>query len=129
MALRIETFDNTRGGNTLYKALTHPGVARSARALLDLLADQAPVAIYDPSGAAEAFAAIFDMDHVAIAGAYVQQVARIGSTVLGHVAQPVTDLASSRARAIFVAAFDAERITAQLRSNLDANEHVARSGR
>src|ERR1700738_10432 len=118
MALRIETFDNTRGGNTLYKALTHPGVARSARALLDLLADQAPVAIYDPSGAAEAFAAIFDMDRVEITGAYVKQVARIGSTILAHVAQPVTDLAGSRARSVLVAAFDAERIIAQLRPHL-----------
>jgi len=27
MALRIETFDNVRGGNTLYKALTHPSAA------------------------------------------------------------------------------------------------------
>ena len=29
MALRIETFDNVRGGNTLYKALTHPHAARA----------------------------------------------------------------------------------------------------
>src|SRR5260370_36117153 len=106
MALRLETFDNPRGGNTLYKALTHPGVARSARALLDLLAHRAPVAVYDPSGAAEAFAAIFDMDHVEIAGAYVQQVARIGSTILGRVAQPVAGLARSPARSGPVAGFD-----------------------
>src|SRR5712692_8051504 len=124
MALRIETFDNTRGGNTLYKALTHPGVARSARALLDLLAHKAPVAVYDPSGAAAAFAAIFDMDHVEIAGAYVQQVARIGSTILGHVAQPVTQLASSRPRCVFVAAFDAERTIAQLQPYLPQDADV-----
>src|SRR5713101_4663153 len=124
MALRIETFDNTRGGNTLYKALTHPGVARAARALLDLLAHKAPVAVYDPSGAAEAFAAIFDMDHVELAGAYVQQVARIGSTILGQVAQPVTDLAGSRARSVLVAAFDAERIITQLRPYLPVNAEV-----
>ena len=55
MALRIETFDNTRGGNTLYKALTHPHAARAARALLDALANCAPVAIYDPLGALEPF--------------------------------------------------------------------------
>ncbi len=34
MALRIETFDNTRGGNTLYKALTHPAAAAPAQTLL-----------------------------------------------------------------------------------------------
>src|SRR5207237_7195412 len=115
MALRIETFDNTRGGNTLYKALTHPAAARPARALLEALAQQAPVAIFDPGGAVEAFNAIYNLDQIEIAGAYVQQVARIGTAVLGRPARPVTELARCRARAIFVAAFDAERILAQIR--------------
>jgi hypothetical protein len=124
MALRIETFDNIRGGNTLYKALTHPRAARPARALLDLLAHNAPVAIYDPSGAVEAFDAIFALDGIAIAGAYVQQVARLGSTILGHEVRPVTELARSRARSVFVAAFDAERILAQLRPYLPEGVEV-----
>ena len=85
MALRIETFDNTRGGNTLYKALTHPAAARPARALLEALARHAPVAIFDPGGAAEAFNAIYDLDQIEIAGSYVQQVARIGTPVSGSV--------------------------------------------
>ncbi|HWO85597.1 MAG TPA: hypothetical protein VNN75_03810, partial [Stellaceae bacterium] len=77
MALRIETFDNTRGGNALYKALTHPAAARPARALLDKLACHAPVAIYDAGGAVEAFGAIYDFDQIEIAGVYVHQVARV----------------------------------------------------
>jgi hypothetical protein len=36
MALRIETFDNVRGGNTLYKALTHPQAAQRGRAIAAL---------------------------------------------------------------------------------------------
>jgi hypothetical protein len=124
MALRIETFDNTRGGNTLYKALTHPGAAGSARALLEILADNAPVAIYDPNGAVEAFAAIFGLDGIEIAGAYVQQVTRIGGTILGHAALPVTDLARARARSVFVAAFDAERSIAQLQPYLPNDVEV-----
>ncbi len=59
MALRIETFDNIRGGNTLYKALTHPRAALPGRALLGALMRNPPVAIYDPSGAAEAFNEVF----------------------------------------------------------------------
>jgi hypothetical protein len=31
MALHIDTFDNVRGGNILYKALTHPRAARWKR--------------------------------------------------------------------------------------------------
>ena len=118
MALRIETFDNTRGGNTLYKALTHPCAARPARALLDVLAQHAPVAVYDPQGALEPFEAVFDLEGIAVAGAYVQQVARVGNAILGHSAQPVTELPHSRASAVFVAAFDAERIVAQIQPYL-----------
>ena len=104
--MRIETFDNTRGGNTLYKALTHPAAARSARALIETLSHDGPVAIYDPHGAAEGFDTIFGLDRIAVAGVYVQQVARIGTSVLGHRALPATELGHSRARTVFVADFD-----------------------
>jgi hypothetical protein len=114
MALRIETFNNATGGNTLYKALTHPRAARPARALVGALADHAPLAIYDPAGAAEAFAELFALDGIEIASVYVRQVERVGSCVLGRPAQPVTEIARSGARSVFVAAFDAERSTAQL---------------
>jgi len=124
MALRIETFDNTRGGNTLYKALTHPRAVRPAGALLDALARNGPVAIYDPSDAVEAFDAIFGLDNIEVAGTYVQQVARLGSTILGRAAKPVTELIRSGARSVFVAAFDAERIIAQLRPYLPAGAEV-----
>ena len=118
MVLRIETFDNIRGGNTLYKALTHPRAARSGRALVGALMRNAPVAVYDPSGAAEAFNEIFCLDGVEIAGTYVQQVSRIGDKVLRRPAAPVTELAGSCARSVFVAAFDAERMIAQLQPYL-----------
>jgi len=124
MPLRIETFDNTTGGNTLYKALTHPCAARPAQALLNALTDNAPVAIYDPNVAIEAFDAIFALDGLGITGTYVQQVARVGSEIIGRSAQPVTELARSHARCVFVAAFDAERIIAQLKPYLPRNAAV-----
>ena len=115
MALRIETFDNARGGNTLYKALTHPAAARSGRALIDKLARHAPIAIYDAGDALEAFGAIYDLNQIEIAGAYVHQVARVDRAVLGRAARPLTELTRCRARAVFAAAFDAERILMQMR--------------
>ena len=90
MALHIETFDNARGGNTLYKALTHPHAARPGRALVAALAARPPTAIVDPLGGAEGFAEIFGLAGVEIAGIYVQDVARTGTTVLGRCAAPVT---------------------------------------
>ena len=98
MALRIETFDNIRGGNTLYKALTHPHAAASARALITSLEAAGPLAIVDPHGAAAGFAEIFGSGRAAIDAVYVQDIARIGAEVLGHHARPVTELTASRAR-------------------------------
>ena len=110
MALEIETFSNVTGGNAAYKALSHPAAAESGRAVARALANVGPVALYDPAGLAAGFAALFDLSAVKFAGAFVQDVAKIGKPILGHKAQPVTDLAATHARAVFVAAFDAERI-------------------
>jgi hypothetical protein len=116
MALRIDTFDNQKGGNTLYKALTHPHAARPARRLLAALRGGGPVAIYDPHGAATGFDAVFGLDGVEIGEVYVQEATRIGTRVLGQVARAIPELAGSRAATVFVAAFDAERTIAQMQS-------------
>src|SRR5690242_9408365 len=100
MALRIDTFDNVRGGNTLYKALAHPLAAAPGRALVATLARNGPVAIVDPHGAAEGFAELFGLDGVDLAGVYVQDIGRVGTTVLGRTAEPVTALARSGAHAV-----------------------------
>jgi hypothetical protein len=114
MALRIETFDNARGGNTLYKALTHPLAAQAGRDLVAELGRHGPVAIVDSQGAASGFAEIFGLDGAEICGIYVQDVAAIGRTVLGRKAAPVTGLSEAPAGAVLVAGFDAARLTAQL---------------
>jgi hypothetical protein len=120
MALRIDTFDNFRGGNTLYKALTHPHAAQPARALLAQLARQGPTAIVDPHGAAEGFAEIFGLAGVEIAGVFVQDVSRIGATVLGRSALPITALGECGARSVLVAGFEADRLIGQLQPYLPA---------
>jgi hypothetical protein len=118
MALDIDTFDNVRGGgNALYKALAHPHAAAPARALIAALAAAAPTAIVDPDGAATGFAAMFAPDSIVtdVAGLYVQDAARIGERLLGQCARPLTDLAKSSARSVFVAAFNAQRLIDRLR--------------
>ncbi len=118
MALGIETFDNRVGGNTLYKALVHPAAAPPARALGAALARHSPVAIVDCERAAEAFLSFYGTGDLRVAGVYVQDVTRLGEKVLGCEAEPVTALSRSHARAVFVAAFDAERFVEQLRPYL-----------
>jgi hypothetical protein len=121
MALRIDTFDNVRGGNALYKALAHPLAAAPGQALIERLKRYGKVAIIDPQGAAEGFAELFDLSSLDVAGVYVQDVARIGKPVLGRVAEGVPALARSAARAVLVAAFDADRLIGQIAPYVPAN--------
>jgi hypothetical protein len=114
MTLRIDTFDNVRGGNALYKALAHPLAAAPGHALIDRLKRYGKLAIIDPQGAAEGFAELFDLSGADVAGVYVQDVARIGKCVLGRAVEGVPALARSGARAVLIAAFDADRLLGQL---------------
>ena len=114
MQLRIETFSNTSGGNAFFKAVTHPLAARAAAELLTRLA-RGPVAIYDPDGQADAFAELYDLKRLDLAGVFVQELAAIGRTVLGRAAQPVTELRECRARRVLVIAFDAARALQHIR--------------
>jgi len=119
MPLRIETFSNSRGGNALFKALTHPLAAHAMGGLLARLAG-APLAIYDPEGCADGLSDLYDLSGLDIAGCYVQEVAAIGRPVLGRPAQPVTEIGDSGARSVLVAAFDAARAIDHIRHLLPA---------
>ena len=121
MALRIDTFDNVRGGNALYKALAHPLAAAPGRALVARLGRYGKVAIVDPQGAAAGFAELFDIAGLDIAGVYVQDIARIGKETLGRACEGIPALAQSPARAVLVASFDADRLIAQIAPFLPPN--------
>ncbi|HUE18817.1 MAG TPA: hypothetical protein VMQ63_03515 [Stellaceae bacterium] len=82
MQLRIETFNNLRGGNTFFKAVTHPLAARAAGTLLAKLRP-GRVAIYDPDGCVDALAELYDLSKLNLAGCFVQDVAAIGTGILG----------------------------------------------
>jgi hypothetical protein len=124
MALPIRTFSNQTGGDAFFKAIGHPLALDAARALVARLAAAGPVAIYDHGGGATAFAALHDVGEIELAGVYVQDVARIGECVLGRAAQPVTELASGGARALFLPAFDGGRTLAHVGHLLPAGAAV-----
>jgi hypothetical protein len=110
MALKIETFSSLKGGNSFFKAITHPDAADKAAALVQRLAGAERLAVYDPLGFLEGFAACHDLAAAPLAGSYVQAVTEIGALRLGRPAEPVTALARSGADLVFVAAFDAEKL-------------------
>jgi hypothetical protein len=125
MALRIDTFSNQTGGNALFKALGHPIGAERMTALIQRLAKSGPVAIYDPLGFLATLASLHDLSALRIAGVYVQDLGDLGQARIGRATQPVTDLGASAARAVFVAAFDAQRLVDHVRHLLPPDAAVA----
>jgi len=114
MALKIETFSSLKGGNSFYKAVTHPEAADKAASLIDALERAESVALYDPLGFLDGFAACHDLSSVAITGLYVQAVTDIGKRRLGWTAQTITGLPTSGASLVFIVAFDADRLAQQI---------------
>ncbi len=123
MALRIETFSNLKGGNAFFKAAGHPLAARAFPALLERLG-AGPVAIYDPLGLGQTLAEMYDLSGLDIAGVFVQDLDHIGRRLLGHAAQPVTDLKGAGARAVLVVAFEPARLIDHIRHLVPAGAEV-----
>jgi hypothetical protein len=115
MALKIEVFSNIRGGQSLFKALGHPLAANKAHVLLDQLAGRGPVAIYDPLGQAESFAALYDLSKLEVVAVLVQEATAIGRVILGQEAKSITELRNCEVATVFLAAFDAEHLYQQIR--------------
>ena len=107
--LQIQTFDAKAGGNVLYKALTHPLAAEAIAKLYSEL--EGPVALYDPDGIADALVALYPLR---TDGVFVHDVTLVGQTRAGMPARAITELASSGARSVLIAAFDASRVSARL---------------
>jgi hypothetical protein len=112
--LNVDTFDNLRGGNVLYKALAHPIAAEKLTLLAARLNALGPVSIYDPDGGARTLLALCPA--IDVEGVYVHDTEAVGDTRGGHDARPLVELPSARATAVLIAAFDAHRQTARVRS-------------
>ena len=110
MPLNIETFNNARGGNAFYKAITHPLAAERGHTLIEKSAKAGRIALYDPVGYLAGFAEIYDLSALNITSLFVQNIADIGTPMLGLRAQPVTELASATADTVLIVAFDAHRM-------------------
>lgn len=110
--LDIETFDNLRGGNVVYKALAHPLAAEALARLAARLREAGPVAIYDPDGIAAPLRAL--APGFPAEGLYVHDTLTVGQKRAGFTARPLLDLKDANARVVLVAAFDAARIAARI---------------
>src|SRR5260370_1085609 len=122
--LNIEAFNNSKGGNSFFKAATHRVAARLARGLIARLARSRALAVYDPLGFATGFAEFYGIAEHARAGIFVQDVDAIGRKVLGRPAQPVTELAAAKPDAVLIAAFDAGRFADHIRHLVPAGAEI-----
>jgi hypothetical protein len=110
--LDIETFDNLRGGNVVYKALAHPLAAEGLARLTERLNATGLVAIYDPDGIAGPLLAL--SPQIDVEGVYVHDTLAVGQVRGGHIARPLTALGDARVACVLVAAFDAAKAMARI---------------
>jgi hypothetical protein len=115
--LNINTFDARAGGNVLYKALAHPLAAEAMGRLFARLDGAGPLALYDPDDIAEALLALYP-DLPGLAGIYAHDVLAVGATRAGLTIRPLTDMPSSGAGVVLIAAFDAARLAERVRAML-----------
>jgi hypothetical protein len=118
--LDIETFDNLRGGNVVYKALAHPLAAEGLARLAARLNAAGPVAIYDPDGIAGPLLAL--SPEIDVEGVYVHDTLAVGKIRGGHIARPLTTLAASGVATVLVAAFDAAKAMGRISALLPSAE-------
>ena len=111
--LDIQTYDVRQGGNVLYKALAHPLAAEAAIRLAARLRQAGPLAVYDPDGAAAMLFALHP-DLPPVREFYVHDVTLVGRASFGPEARALTEITSSSASVLLVAAFDADRILARI---------------
>ncbi len=116
--LDIETFDNLRGGNVVYKALAHPLAAQMLAQLAQRLNVAGRVAIYDPDGIAGPLLAL--SPGLDVEGIYVHDSLAVGQLRGGHVTRALTELpqgpGGARIGSVLVAAFDAANAVARVNS-------------
>ncbi len=122
MMLDIETFDNLRGGNLAYKALTHPVAAAALVRLTVSLNEAGRVGIYDPDGIAGLLLAL--SPNIDVEGVYVHDTRTVGQVRGGHRARPLTDLVAARVATVLIATFDTGRLTARIASFVPASATV-----
>lgn len=110
MGLNIETFSNHTGGNTLYKALSHPKTFEKMLSLLKEIGDQS-VALYDPQGILEAILEFYKapLNSINLTNIYAQDFKHIGitySALKNLTSQPLTELKQCTAQVLLILAYD-----------------------
>lgn len=124
MGRKIETFNNVKGGNSFYKAISHPSVAGKAKSLVGKLEKAGPIALYDPLGFFSGFDEFHDTSSVHFKDSFVQDIEQVGNKIAGLTAKPIDCFKDTNFGALFIVAFDADRLKSQIRHLTSENYPV-----
>jgi hypothetical protein len=113
--LALETFSTVNGGNVFFKAISHPLAAEKVHLLFQDLKRRGDVAIYDPLNQASTFSQIYDLTSLPLADYFIQDIEQHGNALGGHNAGLITEFKRSKARQLFITAFDAGKFLGQIR--------------
>ena len=114
-ALKIETFDNTKGGQAFFKAIGHPFVLSKIDELLNKLRGKPSVAVFDPDGFMNSFAAIHTIEGINVTHTFGRSYESLSQSILGHLPQPITALERAKVSALLIASFDTPRLLSQIK--------------
>ncbi len=123
-ALKIQTFDNVKGGTTFFKAIGHPLAGPKIKALLERLSQLGSVAIYDPYNFMNSFAEIHVCSSISVDEVFVQKWEDLNHSVLGKAVKPITELTETKAQTLLIASFDVERLLASIKHLIPANIQI-----
>lgn len=125
MALPIETFSNRAGGFTYFKALGHPLVVDAAAAIVGKIRAATTAAVYDPLGQLPAFAALHNLRRDDYQSLYWRDSLQLcADDAKLHNALSVAELPKCNADVLFVPAFDAAPLLAQVQHLIPAGCEV-----
>ena len=124
MGHTIETFNNVKGGNSFYKAISHPSVAGRAKSLVGKLEKAGPIALYDPLGFFSGFDEFHDTSSVYFKDSFVQDIDQVGNKIAGLTAKPIDCFKDTNFGALFIVAFDVDRLKNQISHLISENYPV-----
>ena len=122
--LDIITFDAKGGGNILYKALAHPVASEALRELEAVLAQDTPLAVYDPLNGLQTLCALYPGLRPS-GGVYTHDSEQVGQADgLGGSKRALVDMAQDGPRVILVLSFEHEKMRQRLGRLLNHDHKV-----
>ena len=121
MVLSIQTFDNRMGGGSaFFKAAGHPLCLPAAQQITNAIHSAKCPTAYDPHNTLAAFLSIHPIKDGALRAVFVQDVTRVGESILSMKALPITELPTNT-DLLFIPIFDSRHIVGQIRRIIPDN--------